>query len=77
MTKTASTVTASITASECVVDSAQEDEATSKPQLVGAIDIDAIAGTDSLEITPRKSSFSKLMKKVSNAVSSPRRQSSV
>lgn len=65
-----------ITASDGVVESVQEDEATSKPA-IAAIDIDAVATADSFEVTPRKSSISKLMKKVSNAVSSPRKQSTV
>lgn len=71
-TRTVST----ITASDGLVESVQEDEATSKPA-IAAIDMEAVATADSFEVTPRKSSISKLMKKVSNVVSSPRKQSTV
>ena len=71
-TRTQSTVTANDASLE------EPDEVSSKPGVVPGINIDAIAvGTDALEITPRKSSFSKLMKKVSSAIPSPRKQSAV
>lgn len=74
-TRTQSTVTANDASLEEPDDM---EEVSSKPGVVPGINIDAIAvGTDALEITPRKSSFSKLMKKVSSAIPSPRKQSAV
>ncbi len=78
-TRTQSTVTANeaITDGDATVEESNEQEVTSKAEIVPSINIDAIAiGTDAFEVTPRKSSFSKLMKKVSSAIPSPRKQSS-
>ncbi len=73
-TRTQSTVTANDAA---LAEPADLEEVSSKPGVVPGINIDAIAvGTDALEVTPRKSSFSKLIKKVSSAIPSPRKQSS-
>jgi hypothetical protein len=73
-TRTQSTVTAN----DASLEEPDDMEVSSKPGVVPGINIDAIAvGTDALEITPRKSSFSKLMKKVSSAIPSPRKQSAV
>ncbi len=72
-TRTQSTVTSNDVALEEPADL----EVSSKPGPVPGINIDAIAvGTDAFEVTPRKSSFSKLVKKVTGAIPSPRKQSS-
>ena len=78
-TRTQSTVTANeaITDGDATVEESNEQEVASKAEIVPSINIDAIAiGTDAFEVPPRKSSFSKLMKKVSSAIPSPRKQSS-
>ena len=79
-TRTQSTVTANEAITDngdATVEESNEQEVTSKAEIVPSINIDAIAiGTDAFEVTPRKSSFSKLMKKVSSAIPSPRKQSS-
>lgn len=75
LSETMSRSTATANGGGAIEETFEVEEVTSKAELVPAIKIDAVtAGSDSFEVAPRKSSFSKLMKKVSGALPSPRKQ---